>query len=60
MKLTLVELETIPSWKKPEYALGPVSCLQADRYTKAAKRDGQFVCCSYIFQLPGTCIYFMK
>lgn len=31
MELPFVESKLSLSWKKPECALGPVSCLQADR-----------------------------
>lgn len=40
-------LRLAPSWVwagRPECALGPVSCLQADRGTEATEREGQTVC----------------
>lgn len=54
MKLTFVDSEMSLSWKKPEYALGPFSCLQTDELKPLREMDCLVLCVKvYIFQLPG-------
>lgn len=61
MKLIFVESETSLSWKKPEYALGPFSCLQTDELKPPREMDYLVLCLKvYISHSRGTHIYFMK